>query len=161
MELTPMGTRCAVCVRCGRCLEESTDKSESRWSGQRCEVCVSCGKCIEAWGLAGSSADADTVTGPTSWATAFQALDTGSAGAPPPSAPPGLAEMPSDPKKGGTAESDDCAFPSPFAILKSGKGECDTATGATPGVSSACRDLGLDSMDEVIRARGIKPPGVA
>lgn len=37
----------------------------------------------------------------------------------------------------------------------------DAVTGATPGVASACADLGLSSVDEVVRQRGIKPPGVA
>lgn len=37
----------------------------------------------------------------------------------------------------------------------------DTATGATPGVASACRELGMSSVDEVVRERNIKPPGMA
>ena len=37
----------------------------------------------------------------------------------------------------------------------------DAATGATPGVASACRELGMASVDDVVRERGIKPPGVA
>lgn len=39
-------------------------------------------------------------------------------------------------------------------------GDVDTATGATPGVASACRELGLSSTSEVARRLGIKPPGV-
>lgn len=37
----------------------------------------------------------------------------------------------------------------------------DTATGATPGVASACRELGLASLDSVVSERGIRPPGIA
>lgn len=39
--------------------------------------------------------------------------------------------------------------------------EVDAATGATPGVASACRELDMASVDDVVRERGIKPPGVA
>ena len=35
----------------------------------------------------------------------------------------------------------------------------DAVTGATPGVASACRELGLASVDEVVRERGIQAAG--
>lgn len=38
--------------------------------------------------------------------------------------------------------------------------DVDTTTGATPGVASACKDLGLTSPDKVSKQLGIKPPGV-
>ena len=38
-------------------------------------------------------------------------------------------------------------------------GAVDAATGATPGVASACRDLGMSSVSDVTRALGIKAPG--
>lgn len=37
----------------------------------------------------------------------------------------------------------------------------DATTGATPGVASACKDLGLTSPKEVSHHLGIKPPGEA
>ena len=41
--------------------------------------------------------------------------------------------------------------------------EVDTvvATGATPGVSAACKELGMASLSDVIADMGIKPPGQA
>ena len=37
----------------------------------------------------------------------------------------------------------------------------DAATGATPGVSAACKELGMASLSDVIADMGIKPPGQA
>lgn len=37
----------------------------------------------------------------------------------------------------------------------------DAATGATPGVSAACKELGMASLSDVIANMGIKPPGQA
>ena len=48
---------------------------------------------------------------------------------------------------------------SPFATLKSVDGNVDTSTGATPGVSSACRELGMSDSFEFALRLGIKPPG--
>ena len=39
--------------------------------------------------------------------------------------------------------------------------EVDAATGATPGVAAACRDLGMSALDDVVSELGIKPPGQA
>lgn len=150
------GTRCAVCVMCGRCFEDGAEVSGDRpakWTGARCDVCTSCGKCAEAWGLVGSDAS-DADSGPTNWADAFKVMDTGSAGAPPPvGAAPGIAF------EGSVRD----AKPSSFACLKRGAdGEApDTSTGATPGVSSACKEHGFDDMGKLIERLGIKPPGVA
>lgn len=35
----------------------------------------------------------------------------------------------------------------------------DAVTGATPGVASACAELGMNSLDDVVAELGIKPPG--
>lgn len=35
----------------------------------------------------------------------------------------------------------------------------DATTGATPGVSAACKELGMASLSDVIADMGIKPPG--
>ena len=35
----------------------------------------------------------------------------------------------------------------------------DATTGATPGVSAACKELGMASLSDVIANMGIKPPG--
>ncbi len=203
------GTRCAVCVMCGKCFEdeagasssESAGKAGVKWTGTRCEVCVGCGKCFEAWGLL-STDDADASSGPTNWGDAFKMMDTGSAGAPPPiGGAPGVASHADGDEGGGEAADavagasadgdggDDgaaastdgagapadtpdadtragqgaAARPSSFACLKRGADgqEPDTSTGATPGVSSACKEHGFDDMEKLIAELGIKPPGVA
>ena len=108
-------------------------------------------------------------------------MDTGSAGAPPPvSGAPGVnaPEMPgagAGSAQGEAADGvaadgsgeetsrDGAAKPSSFACLKRGADgeEPDTSTGATPGVSSACKEHGFDDMNKLIADLGIKPPGVA
>lgn len=37
----------------------------------------------------------------------------------------------------------------------------DATTGATPGVSTACKEFGMASLSDVIANMGIKPPGQA
>lgn len=37
----------------------------------------------------------------------------------------------------------------------------DAVTGATPGVASACAELGMSSLGDVVDELGIKPPGMA
>lgn len=160
---------------CGKCFEDGEGaQAAGGWTGTRCDVCVSCGKCAEAWGLI-KPEGADVDSGPTSWADAFKVMDTGSAGAPPPvTGAPGVAgdagaaaedaeaaagakEVPAEERAAAAAK------PSSFACLKRGADgeEPDTSTGATPGVSSACKDHGFDDMDKLIADLGIKPPGVA
>lgn len=86
-------------------------------------------------GIAGGG-ETDAVTSATSLADAAAALDPAGEKAPLPAcAPPGVSAA--------SAE------------------DVDAATGATPGVASACRELGMASVDDVVRERGIKPPGVA
>lgn len=49
-------------------------------------------------------------------------------------------------------------------MLKGEKREANTVdatTGATPGVSAACKELGMASLSDVIADMGIKPPGQA
>lgn len=140
------GTRCSVCTFCGRCFADegesaqSDDRMSRGWSGTRCEVCVECGECARAWGV--SNDDPDAVSAPTNWADAFKVMDDGSAGAPPPT--PGA---PGERLCGEWGEQD--------------SGECDAVTGATPGVATACRELGLDDMANLAGKLGIKPPGQA
>lgn len=140
MEERKKGTRCTVCTYCGRCFEETDGAAPAKgWSGERCDVCVGCGKCMREWGLI-SDDDSDAESGPTNWADAFKVMDTGFAGdAPPIPAAPGVGT-------GASSTSEDDAEP-------------DAATGATPGVASACKDLGLDDMACVTEKLGIKPPG--
>ena len=79
--------------------------------------------------------ETDAVTSATSLADAAAALDPAGEKAPLPAcAPPGVSAA---------------------------SAGVDAATGATPGVASACRELGMASVDDVVRERGIKPPGVA
>lgn len=84
----------------------------------------------------------DAETGATDWAHAFAAQDKGGKPAPPAPLPPGFAS-------GLSASCGGCGR------------DIDASTGATPGVASACRDLGLQSVEGVVRERGIKPPGIA
>ena len=87
-----------------------------------------------AEGIAGGG-ETDAVTSATSLADAAAALDPAGEKAPLPAcAPPGVSAA---------------------------SAGVDAATGATPGVASACRELGMASVDDVVRERGIKPPGVA
>ncbi|RDB58491.1 hypothetical protein C1878_16310 [Gordonibacter sp. 28C] len=84
----------------------------------------------------GAGGDVDAVTAATSLADAAAALDPAREKAPLPAcAPPG--------------------------VSAASAGDVDAATGATPGVASACRELGMASVDDVVRERGIKPPGMA
>ena len=140
------GTRCSVCTFCGRCFADegesaqSDDQAPRGWSGTRCEVCVECGKCARAWGVVGE--DPDALSAPTNWADAFKVMDDGSAGAPPPT--------PGAPGERSCREWDE-----------QDSDECDAVTGATPGVATACRELGLDDMANLAGKLGIKPPGQA
>lgn len=202
------GTRCAVCVGCGRCFEDEGAAAPG-WSGKRCAVCVGCGECAKAWGVvpSGDGDGTDAVSGPTSWADAFKVMDTGSAGvAPPVIAPPGASASEgaaSDalaatragaaPKGRATASGEGegrpvgmsadvrepCAQVGPDEALDATSGASarlpaaveaelvaeadapDATTGATPGVATACKELGLDDMASLGRALGIKPPGMA
>lgn len=147
------GTRCKICTFCGRCFTEkdAPASDEKAWDGKRCDVCLGCGKCAEQWGLVGSD-DADAISGPTSWADAFKVMDTGFAGdAPPIPGAPGVSgvkpthEIPSSDHLANHGESDD---------------ECDATTGATPGVATACSELGLNDMSALQKKLGINPPGM-
>lgn len=136
-----------MCVGCGKCFTDD-DRPKQGWSGKRCPVCVACGECAKAWGILPSEdEDVDAVSGPTSWADAFKVMDTGSAGAPPPvlAAPGESSPGKADPEKADSSEGEDI----------------DASTGATPGVATACKELGLDDMDAVLTACNIKPPGQA
>lgn len=92
--------------------------------------------------------EVDTESGATDWAHAFAAQDPGTGPAPPAAPPPGRA-----PKRRDIV----CAAP---VAGDAAARATDAATGATPGVASACRDLGMQSVERVARERGIKPPGI-
>ena len=171
------GTRCKVCTYCGRCFTDEApgDSSSKGWSGKRCDVCVGCGKCAEEWGLLGGD-DADAVSGPTSWADAFKVMDIGTAGqAPPVPGAPGAScagETVSAGDASGSGDAGDAGIDAVSgATVSSGESRSDTCgdvdgaddvdavTGATPGVASACKELGLDDIKSVADKLGIKPPG--
>ncbi|MGN0077611.1 MAG: hypothetical protein ACI36V_02380 [Coriobacteriales bacterium] len=146
----PTGTRCKVCRHCGACFGGKTGAVPAFNPHQRCEVCLECGTCMDAWGLVlGSGGGEDGSSGATSIASAAQLLDAGAA-APECAAPPGAAA--------GAAGSAAARRPS-FAVLKKVDGMEDDATGATPGVASACKDLGFSDLASVSARLGIKPPG--
>ena len=93
-------------------------------------------------GNAETASIVDAVSGATSLADAAVALDphrNAATVSPPPCPPPGMGA-------GTTSTETEGA---------------DAATGATPGVASACQELGMASVSDVVRERGIKPPGMA
>ena len=122
--------------------------------------------------------DVDTETHATDWASGFAKLERekgaiNNAAAPPLPAPPGHAAsvLPSDAVEPASVEGSDepnadhGGEPADDALTEIIFSEeiddydPDTATGASPGVSSACRDLGLSSLESVTRKLNIKPPG--
>lgn len=86
---------------------------------------------------AGEPICVDAESGATDWAHAFATEDSDTEALPFKTPPPGT-------------------VPEARQVRASAT---DTTTGATPGVASACRDLGLQSAERVARERGIKPPG--
>lgn len=147
----PTGTRCKVCRHCGACFGGQAADAPAFNPRQRCEVCLECGACMAAWGLVlGSGGGEDGSSGATSIASAAQLLDAGAAAAPECAAPPGTTAA---------AKAGSCARRPSFAVLKKVDGMEDDATGATPGVASACKDLGFSDLASVSQRLGIKPPG--
>lgn len=110
-------------------------------------------ECVSNLGL--EEDDVDTVSHATDWAHAFSSIDKGSheRSAPPLIAPPGEAR---EPAQGCSENRGDVSHGNTHL---EGELEVDCVTGATPGVASACRDLGMSQVDDVVRQRGIKPPG--
>lgn len=133
----------------------------------------------------GKVAHLDATTGPTDWAGRSIELERkmgmqGHAPAPPSeSRRPGLIEAGCgidattgatvDATTGATRSIDygnirDSAAEAHGDMLKGEKREAstvDATTGATPGVSAACKELGMASLSDVIADMGIKPPGQA
>ncbi|MGN0073456.1 MAG: hypothetical protein ACI36W_06665 [Coriobacteriales bacterium] len=157
------GTRCKVCRLCGRCFEDDSAAAQDaapRFSAhKRCEVCLECGKCMEAWGLVlGGGGGEDGVSSATSLAAASALLEVGD------SPPPPLCGASPGESSAGAAAQAAAAQASPakrpcFAVLKKVDGMDDDATGATPGVASACKELGFSDLESVSARLGIKPPG--
>lgn len=104
----------------------------------------------------------DAETHATDWAGGFARLEQErgftSAPATPPAAPPGKVAP-------GAGEAHPLDSTNPSASDASAADETaydpDTATGASPGMASACHDLGLFSLDTVTKKLNIKPPGQA
>lgn len=133
----------------------------------------------------GKIAHLDATTGPTDWAGRSIELERkmgmeGHAPAPPSeSRRPGQIEAGCgidattgatvDATSGATRSIDygiirDSAAEAHGDTLKGEKHEANTVdatTGATPGVSAACKELGMASLSDVIANMGIKPPGQA
>ena len=133
----------------------------------------------------GKIAHLDATTGPTDWAGRSIELERkmgmeGHAPAPPSeSRRPGQIEAGCgidattdatvDATSGATRSIDygiirDSAAEAHGDTLKGEKHEANTVdatTGATPGVSAACKELGMASLSDVIADMGIKPPGQA
>lgn len=94
----------------------------------------------------GKIAHLDATTGPTDWAGRSIELERkmgmeGHAPAPP-----------SESRRPGQIETK-CGIDATTGAT------VDATTGATPGVSAACKELGMASLSDVIADMGIKPPG--
>lgn len=88
----------------------------------------------------------DATTGPTDWAGRSIELERkmGMEGHAP--APPSESRRPGQIEAG-------------YEIDATTGATVDATTGATPGVSAACKELGMASLSDVIADMGIKPPG--
>ena len=96
----------------------------------------------------GKIAHLDATTGPTDWAGRSIELERkmGMEGHAP--APPSESIRPGQIEAG-------------YEIDATTGATVDATTGATPGVSAACKELGMASLSDVIADMGIKPPGQA
>lgn len=96
----------------------------------------------------GKIAHLDATTGPTDWASRSIELERkmGMEGHAP--APPSGSRRPGQIEAG-------------YEIDATTGATVDATTGATPGVSAACKELGMASLSDVIADMGIKPPGQA
>lgn len=96
----------------------------------------------------GIIAHLDATTGPTDWAGRSIELERkmGMEGHAP--APPSESRRPGQIEAG-------------YEIDATTGATVDATTGATPGVSAACKELGMASLSDVIADMGIKPPGQA
>ena len=94
----------------------------------------------------GKIAHLDATTGPTDWAGRSIELERkmGMEGHAP--APPSESRRPGQIEAG-------------YEIDATTGATVDASTGATPGVSAACKELGMASLSDVIADMGIKPPG--
>lgn len=94
----------------------------------------------------GKIAHLDATTGPTDWAGRSIELERkmGMEGHAP--APPSESRRPGQIEAG-------------YKIDATTGATVDASTGATPGVSAACKELGMASLSDVIADMGIKPPG--
>lgn len=94
----------------------------------------------------GKIAHLDATTGPTDWAGRSIELERkmGMEGHTP--APPSESRRPGQIEAG-------------YEIDATTGATVDATTGATPGVSAACKELGMASLSDVIADMGIKPPG--
>lgn len=94
----------------------------------------------------GKVAHLDATTGPTDWAGRSIELERkmGMEGHAP--APPSESRRPGQIEAG-------CGIDAKTGAT------VDATTGATPGVSAACKELGMASLSDVIADMGIKPPG--
>lgn len=104
----------------------------------------------------GKIAHLDATTGPTDWAGRSIELERkmgmeGNAPAPP-----------SESRRPGQIEAGYEIDATTGATVDATTGATvDATTGATPGVSAACKELGMASLSDVIADMGIKPPGQA
>lgn len=104
----------------------------------------------------GKIAHLDATTGPTDWAGRSIELERkmGMEGHAP--APPSESRRPGQIEAGYEIDA------TTGATMDATTGATvDATTGATPGVSAACKELGMASLSDVIADMGIKPPGQA
>lgn len=104
----------------------------------------------------GKIAHLDATTGPTDWAGRSIELERkmGMEGHAP--APPSESRRPGQIEAGYEIDATTGA-----TVDATTGATVDATTGATPGVSAACKELGMTSLSDVIADMGIKPPGQA
>lgn len=104
----------------------------------------------------GKVAHLDATTGPTDWAGRSIELERkmGMEGHAP--APPSESRRPGQIEAG-------CGIDATTGVAMDAttSATVNATTGATPGVSAACKELGMASLSDVIADMGIKPPGQA
>lgn len=170
------GTRCEVCRGCGKCLREwglfgaDAESGATSWAdafkgmddgarGSAPSMPAPPGSAAPGAQIADVAEDtpADATSSASVWAD-----DGASAGS---SASSGDGASSDSEPNANQAPSTPALAPkrssSPFATLKSGDDDTDTSTGATPGVSSACKEFGMGNSFEFAASLGIKPPGQA
>lgn len=183
------GTRCKVCTFCGACFKDDKTEGWSGKRCDVCRGCGKCLQAWGLFGAdteSGATSWADAFKGMDDGSAPPPPAVPAAPGASAPGrsaevldgagadrrAGAGAGERAGANADGHAADADERADASdqgsagqttrarsPFATLKAQGDEVDTSTGATPGVSSACKEYGMGDSFEFAARLGIKPPG--